>query len=106
MSLLAGIAGGILVAVVLWDAFETIVLPRRVTRRVRLTRLFYRFTWRPFAASARFVHAGGRGEAYLRFYGPLPLLLLLVLWGAALVLGLGLLQYAPSLCLFTTDVCL
>ncbi len=69
MSLIAGIGGGVLVAVVLWDAFETIVLPRRVTRRVRLTRFFYRATWRPFAASARFVHAGSRREAYLGFYG-------------------------------------
>ena len=62
----AGIAGAVLVAVVLWDAFETIVLPRRVTRRVRLTRFFYRATWRPFAASAGFVRAGdvaiGGGE--------------------------------------------
>ena len=104
MSLLAGIAGGVLVAVVLWDAFETIVLPRRVTRRVRLTRFFYRATWRPFAASARFVHAGGQREAYLGFYGPLSLLLLLVLWAAALVLGFGLLQYAAAPGSFTTDV--
>jgi len=96
MRILAGIAGAVLVAIVLWDAFETIVLPRRVTRRVRLTRFFYRATWRPFAASARLLHAGGRREAYLGFYGPLSLLLLLVLWAAALVLGFGLLQYAAS----------
>src|SRR5438445_1994292 len=96
MRVWAGIAGAVLVAVVLWDAFETIVLPRRVTRRVRLTRFFYRATWRPFAASARLVHAGGRREAYLGFYGPLSLLLLLVLWAAALVLGFGLLQYAAG----------
>ncbi|PYO44537.1 MAG: two pore domain potassium channel family protein, partial [Gemmatimonadetes bacterium] len=96
MRVWAGIAGAVLVAVVLWDAFETIVLPRRVTRRVRLTRFFYRATWRPFAASAGFVRAGGRREAYLGFYGPLSLLLLLVLWAAALVLGFGLLQYAAG----------
>jgi len=96
MRLLAGIGGAVLVAVVLWDAFETIVLPRRVTRRVRLTRFFYRATWRPFAASARLVRAGGRREAYLGFYGPLSLLLLLVLWAAALVVGFGLLQYAAG----------
>jgi len=88
MRILAGIAGAVLVAIVLWDAFETIVLPRRVTRRVRLTRFFYRATWRPFAASARLVHAGGRREAYLGFYGPLSLLLLLVLVGRGLGPGL------------------
>src|SRR3989441_3995053 len=104
MRVWAGIAGAVLVAVVLWDAFETIVLPRRVTRRVRLTRFFYRATWRPFAASARLVRAGGRREAYLGFYGPLSLLLLLVLWAAALVLGFGLLQYAAAPGSITTDV--
>jgi len=34
-----------LIAVVLWDAFEAIVLPRRVTRKWRMARLFYRTTW-------------------------------------------------------------
>lgn len=104
MRLLTGLAGVVLAAVVLWDAFETIVLPRRVTRRVRLTRIFYRSTWRPFAASARFVRAGGRRESYLSFYGPLSLLLLLILWAAALVVGFGLLQYSAGSASVTTDL--
>ena len=90
-------AGGVaLLLVVLWDAFETVVLPRRVNRRVRLTRFFYRATWRPFAASARLVRPGNRREAYLSFYGPLSLLFLLALWAAGLVTGFGLLQYASG----------
>ncbi|MGB6472404.1 MAG: hypothetical protein WBE88_16240, partial [Candidatus Acidiferrales bacterium] len=43
--ILTGIVGFLIVALVLWEAFETIVLPRRVTRRFRLTVLFYRGTW-------------------------------------------------------------
>jgi hypothetical protein len=35
-----------MVTMTLWDAFEVIVLPRRVTRRFRFARFFYRFTWR------------------------------------------------------------
>jgi hypothetical protein len=112
MRWLAGLSGVWLLAVVLWDAFETIVLPRRVARRVRLTRLFYRFTWRPFAALARHVRAGARREAFLSFYAPLSLLSLLALWAAALVTGFGLLQYAngsdvrlsSGLSGFTTDL--
>ena len=34
--------GVLLILAILWDAFETIILPRRVTRRLRLTSLFYR----------------------------------------------------------------
>src|SRR6266571_543528 len=94
MRLLAGIGGAAVLVVVLWDAFETIVLPRRVSRRLRLTRLFYGATWRPWAASARLVRNGNRRELYLSFYGPLSLVLLLALWAAGLVAGFGLLQYA------------
>ena len=42
MSIVATICGIVLIVLVLWEGFETIVLPRRVTRRFRLTRLFYR----------------------------------------------------------------
>ncbi len=94
MKWLVAALGIVLLVVVLWDAFETVVLPRRVNRRLRLTRLFYRGTWYPFAASARLVRPGNRREAYLSFYGPLSLLFLLALWATGLVTGFGLLQYA------------
>jgi len=35
------ILGVVIILIVLGDAFETIILPRRVTRRVGLARLFY-----------------------------------------------------------------
>src|SRR3989441_6998950 len=94
MRLLAGFGGALLLAVVLWDAFETIILPRRVNRRLRLTRAFYRATWTPWAASARLVRAGNRRELFLSFYGPLSLVLLLPLWAAGPVTRLRVLQYA------------
>src|SRR2546422_2924043 len=94
MRLPAGIGGALLLAVVLWDAFETIILPRRVNRRLRLTRAFYRATWTPWAASARLVRAGNRREVFFSFYGPLSLVLLLALWAAGLATRFRLLQYA------------
>src|SRR5437870_3063644 len=94
MRALAGVFGAALLAVVLWDAFETIVLPRRVNRRVRLTRLFYRATWQPFSFLALRVRSVKRREATLSFFGPLSLLLLLALWATGLMLGFGLLHYA------------
>ena len=39
MAILTAILGVALIGIILWDAFETIVLPRRVTRKIRLTRL-------------------------------------------------------------------
>src|SRR5436309_9168944 len=94
MSLLAGIAGGVLVAVVLWDAFETIVLPRRVTRRVRLTRFLYRATWQPWAALASLIRKKKRRETWLSVFGPLSLLMLLTVWAVCLVFGFALIQWA------------
>jgi hypothetical protein len=90
----AGIAGLLLLAIVLGDAFETVVLPRRINRRLRLTRLFYRATWHPFAAGARFIRNPSRREAYLSLYGPLSLLFLLGPWAAGLIVAFGLLHYA------------
>ena len=45
MKLFAAIAGFVILFATLWEAFETIILPRRVTRPFRLVRLFYRVTW-------------------------------------------------------------
>jgi hypothetical protein len=39
----------VLIGASLFDAFETIVVPRRVSRRFRLARLFYWLTWKPYA---------------------------------------------------------
>ena len=96
MKILALVAGSILVFAILLDAFETIVLPRRVTRSFRFTALFYRFTWRPWAAMARFVPAPRRRESYLSYFGPLSLIVLLALWAFALIVGFALLQYGAG----------
>lgn len=96
MTVLAGAAGLLLVLLILWEAFETIVLPRRVARRVRLTRLFYRSTWIPWSAVARRALSGQRREAFLGFYGPLSLLVLLTVWAAGLIFGFALLQWASG----------
>ena len=45
MRVAALVAGIALVVLVLWEAFETLVLPRRVSRRLRFTRGYYRLLW-------------------------------------------------------------
>jgi hypothetical protein len=96
MQVLAAVLGGALIIVVLWDAFETVVLPRRVMRRVRLTRMFYRATWQPWAALADWLPRGRRRETYLSFYGPLSLLFLMWVWAASLVLGFAILDWGSG----------
>jgi len=95
MRWVIGVAGAALLATVLWDAFETIILPRRVSGRFRLTQLFYRATWRPWRAIAPFLPRRP-GDAFLSFYGPLSLLMLLALWATGIVLAFGMLQWAAG----------
>jgi hypothetical protein len=85
--------GALLVLIVLRDTFETIVLPRRVTQRVRLTRIFYHLTWSPGAAAARRWRPGTRREQFLSLYGPLSVLALLVIWALLLIVGFALLHW-------------
>src|SRR2546425_7934197 len=92
MGSLIAVAGALWVVVIMWDAFEALVLPRRVTRRLRPTRMFYRVTWRVWSAVARRIRPGGRRENYLSFFGPLSLLVLLAPWAASLIVGFALLQ--------------
>jgi hypothetical protein len=92
--LLGSILGLVLVGTSLWDAFETVVLPRRVSRQLRLSRLVYQLTWSPYSGTARRIHHGGRREAYLSYYGPLSLLLLLGVWALVLIFGFAVLQWA------------
>jgi len=88
--------GAVLILIVLWEAFETIVLPRRVTRRIRLTRLFYRFTWRLWLATDRAIVPARRNETWLSFFGPISLLLLLSVWAGILIVGFALLHFATG----------
>ena len=83
-----------MVAFVLWDAFETILLPRTVTGGVRLTRLFYRINWTPWAVIGRRLPPGASREHFLSLFGPLSLLLLIGTWAISLIAGFSLLHWA------------
>jgi hypothetical protein len=112
VEILAAIFGVFLILVIFWDAFETVVLPRRVTRRVRLARLFFRYTWLPWSSLLRWISSGRRRETYLSFYGPLSLLFLIMVWATGLIFGFALLHWANGSAVdwakgtpgFTTDL--
>ncbi|HEV2968240.1 MAG TPA: two pore domain potassium channel family protein, partial [Candidatus Dormibacteraeota bacterium] len=70
MQVLVALLGILAVAVVLRDAFETIILPRRVSARLRVSKIFYQATWRPWRAVGRRLHASDWRETYLSTYGP------------------------------------
>lgn len=85
--------GLIILWVVLLDAFETIVLPRRVTRHFKLTALVLRRTWIPWRKIASRIQTPSRRQNFLGYFGPLALFMLLGFWAAFLILAFALLQY-------------
>ncbi len=89
-------AGIAIFVIVIWDAFEAIILPGRVTRKFRLTRLFYRSTWITWRFMTGLIPSRKTREALLGFYGPLSLLVLVGVWAVGLVLGFGLMQYGAG----------
>jgi len=89
-------AGAVLLLATLWDAFETMVLSRRVSRGHRLTTIFYRLTWPSWRALARRIERGNRRENFLTVYGPLWLLLLIALWAFSIVLAFALMHWGTG----------
>jgi hypothetical protein len=94
VRILVGVLGGVLIVAILWDAFEAIILPRRVSRRIRLMRVVLMGSWTLLSQVARRMNPGKARERYLGFFGPLSLLLLLCVWGIALVVGFAMIHWA------------
>lgn len=96
MHLPAFVLSTVVIAVVLWDAFETVVLPRTVSRRLRLTRLYFGFTWRRWSRIAAMLRTERRRERFLAVYGPLSLLGLAAVWALGLLFGFALMQWSAG----------
>lgn len=94
MRALAIVFSIVLILAILLDAFEVVVLPRRVTRRFRFARAFYRSTWIPSSAIARRISSSRRRETYLGFFGPLSLIFLLSVWAVGLIIGFAALHWS------------
>src|ERR1700758_1813491 len=91
---IVGIVFGVAVIwAVLLDAFETVVLPRRVIRNFRLTAYFYRRTWIPWRKIASSIKSTSRQQNFLGYYGPLSVILLMGFWASGLIFGFALIQY-------------
>jgi hypothetical protein len=89
----ASILGIVLIFAILMDAFETVVLPRRIKRTFRIASFFYKKTWRFWTRVGEHIKAANRREGFLAYYGPLSLIILLGFWAASLIFGFACVQY-------------
>lgn len=93
----AAFTAGILILItVVWDAFEVIILPRRVTRRFRLSRLFYKNFWHIWKSVARLIPSKKPRESAFGIFGPISLLVLVAVWAVGLVFAFALMQFGSG----------
>lgn len=103
MRILADIIGILVIVLVAQDAFETVVLPRRIARRIRISRFFFITTWSVWKFIAGRIRSGAVRETALSSFGPLSLLVLIALWAILFVFGFGLLMWGLKLSLNVQD---
>ena len=89
-------AGVAILVIVIWDAFEVIVLPRRVTRRFRLSRFFYKNLWHIWKSLARLIPSKKARESAFGIFGPISLLILVAVWAVGLIWSFALMQYGSG----------
>jgi Ion channel len=86
--------GLFVIGLVLWDIFQTVVLPRPSPTRVRLARVLVRRTWPLWRWRALRRVTSVDQEKILGSYAPAAVLFVLMTWMALLVFGFGLLLYS------------
>ena len=89
----ASIFGIVLIFVILMDAFETIVLPRRIKRQFPHRVLVLQEYLGPLDRVGRHIKSANRREGFLAYFGPLSLILLLGFWALGLIFGFACVQY-------------
>jgi voltage-gated potassium channel Kch len=87
VRLVLALVGLLLVIAVLHDAFEVMLLPRRIKTKTRIVRYFFAATWAFWSAIGRHLDAGERRSNFLALYGPLSIVLILAIWAVGLVIG-------------------
>lgn len=81
---------------VLLEAFEGLVLPRRISRPLRVVGFFYRSLWELWRTVSRGLRPGMRDD-WLAVFGPFSVIGLFVGWGALLVAAFGFLAWSLQL---------
>ncbi len=94
MGVVLALLSGAAILLVLIDGFESMILPRRVNRFLRLTRIYYLSLWGLWRGVARALPAGKRREQFLSGFGPLSMLGLFCMWVVLLIVAFGTLHWS------------
>jgi hypothetical protein len=94
MRILAALLSAALIVSILVEGFETVVQPRRVSRKYRISRVYYTAFWGAWRwVAGSLLGKSKRRAAFLSVFGPLSLLGLFATWVLGLVVGFAILQW-------------
>ena len=94
MRTILALASLALLLFILWDSFEVMIFPRRVTRAFRPTRVYYRTLWKLWRFVACRVKRPRYRETFLSVFGPLSLLGLFATWIFILIFAFAALHWS------------
>jgi hypothetical protein len=81
---------------VLWDGFATVVLPSTVAPMRRISGRFYKWSWRLWSAVGRRIRDGHLRLRFLAVYGPVSIMVLLVLWAGLLIFAFAMIYHGSG----------
>ncbi len=103
MTWLGVFVAAAMIIVVLVDAFEVVLLPRRIRHGFRLARAFFRMSWRIGRTAAWLLPISRWRTGFLSTFGPLCLFALVVVWAVGLIAGFALLHWSLGTALSARD---
>lgn len=93
MQLTFILTGLVVVGMMLFDVFATVIVPRPVRGALVRSAYVRRWTWRAWRQLSIDMQPPQRREFFLGIYAPLVMVLMLGIWVFALILGFGLIFY-------------
>lgn len=90
VELVIGIA---LVTLVLYDVFQSVIVPRRTGTRFRVAPHITVLLWPAWRRYGLRLYPAWRREDFLGTFAPFLLVLLLIVWGLTLILGFGMILH-------------
>ncbi len=94
LRIIVGLVSLLAIVAILIDAFEAVLLPRRVAHGFRFLRFFYRHTWHAWRWLVACIPSLRRRETFLSLFGPLALLVLLCTWAIGLIVAFAFLHWS------------
>lgn len=91
--MILAILGAAIVVLVLWDAFQAIVVPKTVSRQVSISSIYAMAVWRLWHGLVDRLPEGRARHALLVSFGPMALLFLFVAWSGVLVASFALILF-------------